>query len=88
MITTENYLYSGYSNRNLSLIISLCSSPEKEEFYSVAVLDENQREVSIKDFDLINQAIEYANKKYSSIWEFKNMAESQNEGSCSTCVAH
>ena len=93
MIDSNNYSYCCYQNNNYKSIISFGMDPNStcdELDYFVTVIKDDNTEIIQHKFNSLNAACEYANDKYSKIWQFKNMTlkEASSAGGCSTCVAH
>lgn len=91
MFSNENFLYSYYTNSSLKAIISLCASPQPKDgplfFYSLALIDEQNNEIKTKDFQKLEEACDYANKKYSPFWSFEDKSQA-SAGGCDSCSAH
>lgn len=93
LINSENWTYTHYKAQNMKAFISFGALPEgsinqSEFIYMATVLDEENNEIFQRDFDDIDSACQFINKRYNPIWDFIDARVAKKEGGCSTCVAH
>ena len=90
-INQENWTYCHYKAKNLKALITFGASPDilDDSFlYFTTVLDEEHNEVFQAEFNSIDSACYFINKKYIDTWDFIDARAPKKEGGCSTCVAH
>lgn len=87
-LTIKNWNYSHFNSEHFKALISIVGEESEGEVllkYCPTVLNEEEIEVFQKDFDSLEEAIDFANNKYGH-WSFTD--PTQKEGGCSTCEAH
>jgi len=88
----NNWNFSQFVLGDLTAFISLCGENNNENieyFYSLTVVDQDNKELFQKDFKVLSEACNSINSKYQDYWQFQQSIEEKKEGSgCDSCVAH
>lgn len=91
MMNQDNWNYSSYISNDLKVFIALSAQPSnnsEELFYSVTSLQSDEVEVFQQDFNQLEDAIAFANKRYGH-WDFVDPLEGKSSGEgCGSCAAH
>jgi hypothetical protein len=88
-INLTNWNYAYYKNGNLRVQIYMGADIQNDELYFVTSTDlEAKHEFYQKEFQVLNEAVEYINERYSH-FDFVPGKEIKDSGSgCGTCSAH
>jgi hypothetical protein len=89
MLTSSNYMTAQFKNSGLTAKIGVGASTEnaQEMIYTVSITDQDYVEYFSLDFMHVEDAIDYCCQRFVD-WEFLDLEEKNNSGSCSSCVAH
>ncbi|EQC52599.1 hypothetical protein [Bacteriovorax sp. DB6_IX] len=86
-LNLTNWNYSYYNSEFFKALISIVGTEKDGEFvqlYCPTVIDDQDTEVFQKDFEDLQEAIDFINKNYSH-WSFIDPARKDG---CSSCSAH
>ncbi len=91
MITQENWTHSYYNSPKLRAFISIGAEPtlpKNSIFYIMNLTDHEHKEIFLKDFPTLNQAVREVNQKYNH-WQFvDSMKKNDSDSGCGSCTAH
>jgi hypothetical protein len=93
IINSSNWSFCRYKAGPLVAQIDLSAepsdNPEKSLLYTVSVMKNGKKEVSVVDFNELPEAITYINHRYYH-WTLEDQTakKPEKEGGCATCVAH
>lgn len=89
MLTTENFMTAQFHNAGLTAKIGVGADVDDcdSTLYTVSISDQDYIEYFSQDFKDLDSAIDYACFRFND-WEFIDLEEKNNSGSCTSCVAH
>jgi hypothetical protein len=89
MLTTTNYMTAQFQNAGLTAKIGVGAGTDDTQnlIYTVSITDPDYVEHFSLDFKQLEKAIDYCCERFVD-WEFIDLEEKNNSGSCSSCVAH
>jgi len=90
MLNDINWSFCHYKSGLFTASISLAGSPETSEDVKITYFLNRYNEKQLifqEEFNSISDALDKANKAYSS-WEFVDLEKNLQNGGCSTCQAH
>jgi len=78
-----------FQNAGLTAKIGVGATTEDAQrmLYTVSITDQDYVEYFSQDFTDLDTAIDYCCERFVD-WEFIDLEEKNNSGSCSSCVAH
>ena len=89
-LNLQNWNYAHFNSEHFIAMISIVAAESDGEVtmkYSPTVIDEDKNEIFQCDFDNLEEAISFTNKKYGH-WSFRDPSENSSESGCSSCKAH
>ena len=92
MFSRDNWSYSCFKNSSLQIILSLGGAYEENSNkavieYFVTVLEDGQSEVFQRNFQDLDEAIDFINDRYNG-WKFEEVKDKSSDGGCGSCEAH
>ncbi len=86
---TYTYRAAGPLRVQVNLTAEPADTPENSILYSVTVLKNELKEISVTDFQDLKEACHYLNERYKT-WRIVDQSLKKDDKSdgCSSCVAH
>jgi hypothetical protein len=92
LINSDNWTHCHFAAIDQKALITIGADPSfgnETTLYFVTAIDTENNEVYQMQFNKLETACQYINKRYQKIWDFVDLTKKQDKkGGCSTCIAH